>query len=152
MKSLKYKDIKTLREDLLTENEICPLCECIILDPVLDHDHVEGHVRGVLCRRCNSLEGILLSRFKRAGLMNIISFSKFVQNLSDYINAEPLPYMHPKGNKPKKLMKSSYNELKKAYKGEAKFPPYPKSKKMTKKLERLFAEYNIEPKFYNKRR
>lgn len=43
------------------------------------------------------------------------------------------------------VSKKNYNKLKKAYTGKAKFPDYPSSKKLTKPLEKLFKEYEIEP-------
>ena len=47
-----------------------------------------------------------------------------------------------------KLKKSSYNKLKKLYSGKAKFPEFPKSGKLSKKLEELFSKYNLVPDFY----
>ena len=32
----------------------------------LDHDHTEGHVRGVLCRNCNGIEGKIHNLARRA--------------------------------------------------------------------------------------
>ena len=43
------------------------------------------------------------------------------------------------------VSKKNYNKLKKVYTGKAKFPDYPNSKKLTKPLEKLFKEYEIEP-------
>ncbi len=44
-----------------------------------------------------------------------------------------------------KLSKRSYNKLKKLYSGKAKFPDFQSSGKLTKPLEKLFKEYDIEP-------
>lgn len=47
-------------EALLTEQaHVCAICGCDLttLDPFavcVDHDHVTGKVRGVLCRHCNT--------------------------------------------------------------------------------------------------
>lgn len=81
-----------------------------------------------------------------------------LRSVADYLERAQLPYIHP-SEAPKKqiLTKTSYNKLKKAYTGKAKFPVYRTIKKgktiknvqgLTKPLEKLFIEYGIEPTFY----
>ena len=151
IKILKQKDLLELRKELYEEhNGICPLCnrEIDFKDTVIDHNHTSKLVRGMICRNCNVIEGKLRNAFIRYGLKDI-DYQQWVYNLSEYLKDE-MPMIHPREVKEKKLKKSSYNELKKQYKGKAKFPEYPKSKKLTKALERLFTEYNIEPEFYKR--
>ncbi len=155
---LKSKDIPGLREKILWDYQdgICPICEKAVKDPCLDHHHVKriggtGLIRGVLCRTCNS--------FIAKAENNCVRFNISRQELpdilratADYLEAEQYPYLHPsEAPKPKKLMKSSYNKLKKAYKGlpvRSPFPNFPKSGKLIKPLENLYKFYDIEPEFY----
>lgn len=72
-----------------------------------------------------------------------------LRSCADYLERKHLPYIHPSEKpKAKKLKKSSYNKLLKAYDGKAKFPDYPTSGKLTIKLEKLFADYSMNPEFY----
>lgn len=63
---LKQREIKEYRDSVLKQDNQCPICNQGMVDPVLDHCHVTGHVRRVVCRECNALEGKLhnfMSRF-----------------------------------------------------------------------------------------
>jgi len=152
---LEHKDIKALRLEILEEQDgICPLCgtPIDIEDAVLDHDHSTTLIRGVLHSCCNSIEGNLKHKFKRGGGEKYTDFLSYIKNLCVYLEKEQYPLIHPI-EKPKepKLMKSSYNELirtLKKNKYKYKIPPYPKSKKITKPLLRLYEQFNITPKFY----
>lgn len=65
---MKYKDIKTLREQLYEEqNGICALCstKMDINDTALDHCHKTGFIRAVLHRQCNRYLGRLENNRKR---------------------------------------------------------------------------------------
>jgi hypothetical protein len=160
-KPLKHKDIKSLREKLWKENNYCcPICERPLEpdDLALDHDHDTTLIRNTICKLCNSYEGIAKSKWKRSGLMNHISFDKLLENLSLYLQQEQLPYIHP-SHTPKnpKLMKSSYNTLKrtienanKYLKKAIKIPVYPKSKRLTKRLKELYKQFGLEPRYYTK--
>jgi len=71
MKSkLQQKDVQGYRlQQLRKQNNLCPLCGHHISpdQAVLDHDHETGHVRKVLHRQCNSIEGRVLNWLKRSG-------------------------------------------------------------------------------------
>lgn len=69
---LKQKDIKVWRDKLLKEQGgICPLCKKPVHDdPVLDHCHDTGKIRGVLHRQCNHAEGRIKDWIKRTGKDN----------------------------------------------------------------------------------
>jgi len=71
---LKHAEIKTARDLLLDDqNGICPLCEKKFgpkgKQPALDHDHITGSIRDVLCLWCNGREGKIfnLARSARKG-------------------------------------------------------------------------------------
>lgn len=170
---MKQKDIKPLKEKLWLRNyKKCPvLGKEIPLDKmVLDHahkrndeeySHDKGVIREALDFRVNAVLGKLENALKRTGLSNEPDFDivEFLHNSADYfqngayvetIDNTDTYFVHPNEvHKIPKLMKSSYNKLKKLYTGKAKFPEYPKSGKMTKALEKLFTQYNLEPGFYS---
>jgi predicted restriction endonuclease len=68
---LKTTGVAPLRRSLLeTQGYKCAICglDCSEEQAVLDHDHVQGHVRGVLHRGCNAAEGKILKSLKRYGI------------------------------------------------------------------------------------
>jgi hypothetical protein len=156
IKQLKTSDIKDLRDSLLRDqNFICPICGQEILDPVLDHSHTKrihgnGQVRGVIHRMCNVFLAKAENNCVRYGIGQA-NLPHVLRSIADYLEKPPLPFLHP-SEKPKesKLTKLSYNRLKKFYEGNAKFPEYPKSGKLTVKLKQLFDQYRIKPEFYAK--
>jgi hypothetical protein len=169
MKQLKSKEIKEIRDMLAKKtNYICPISHLDISngDACLDHAHqasehplsetVEGQVRGTIHKYANSLEGQMRSKFRRSGLASVISFEEFLLNLYNYLMEFREPMIHPmSAPKSQKLMKSSYNHLvreinecNKYLQKPIKVPPYPKSKRLTKKLKELYDKMGIDPKFY----
>ena len=165
LKALTQSELTGKRLELYNKQKgICLCCkkEIPFEKSVLDHQHKllkddvigengVGLIRGVLCSQCNVWEGKIFNSFRRYGLHKFnIPLPDLLRNLSDYLEQENLPFIHPKElPKPKKLSKKNYNKLKKAYKDAGikknQFPEYPKSKKLTKKLSLLFKEFNIEP-------
>jgi len=166
---MKQKDIKILKEKLwLLNDKKCPvLGKKIPLEKmVLDHAHKrkdedyaanKGVIREALDFRINAILGKLENSIKRVGLDKDPDFDlpTMLRNAADYFEKGPYKdengymYIHPKEVKQEpKFKKSSYNKLKKVYDGKAKFPDYPKSQKLTKKLKELFKKYNIEVEFY----
>jgi len=147
---LERKDLKDFRKKLLEDNDFtCPICKKFI-EPgkeVLDHCHQSGCIRNTICRSCNIFLGKIENNCRRFNI-SLEELPQVLRNMADYIDADQWPILHP-NEKPKFILKkSSYNKLKKVYDGRAKFPDYPKSGKLTKKLERLFIEYDIDPEFY----
>lgn len=162
---LNHRTLKELREKLIDEcNEICPILGKQIPRSkfVLDHQHKTskeevgsnggaGLCRGVIDFRCNAIEGKITNNFKRLGLNKEIELPRLLRNLADYLERPNLPYIHPT-EKPKqpKLMKSSYNNLVKklqAINYDKPVPSYPKSQKMSKKLQKLYDLVELEPTF-----
>ena len=94
---LKYKDIKPLRDKMLTEQDHrCALCEDTI-DPreaVLDHDHKTGRIRRVLHRGCNALEGKIVNNMARNRL-TMERLNTFAQNLVTYMDHNYEDIVHP---------------------------------------------------------
>jgi len=158
-KQLSQKDVKPLREELLKKNQyICPICTEPLTpeDAALDHNHDTGLVRNTICKMCNSIEGIWKQKWKRSGLMDKISYEELLENMCNYLKATPQPYLHPSHKpKPRKLQKRSYQELVRVIEKEnkilsrkIKIPPYPKSKRLTKRLKQLFEDFGVEPRYY----
>ena len=154
MQCLKQSDIKPIRKQILEEqNGVCLICGKEPKIACLDHSHKKrihgsGLVRGVLCSSCNIFIAKSENNCMRYGFSQK-ELPDILRKMAKYLEKDHYPYIHPSEvEKPKKLKKRSYNVLKKAYRGRAKFPPYPKSGNLIKKLAILFDEYNITPQFY----
>jgi hypothetical protein len=161
-RQLKSTDVPKLRNFLLKKHHgLCQICDKVIGEgeAVLDHHHKKkvggtGLVRGVLCRTCNVFLAKSENNCKRYKIQPH-DLPRVLRNMADFLERKQLPYIHP-SEAPKKqiLKKSSYNKLRKAYKGRAKFPTYRTNKKdkpvqgLTKQLDKLFKEYGISPEFY----
>ena len=154
IKQLKGSEVPALRAKLLEEQSgTCPICCNDVDAPCLDHEHTKkikgsGQVRGVICRMCNVFLGKIENNCTRYKI-SLFELPRTLRNIADYVEKPHHPYMHPsEAPKIPRLKKTSYNKLKKAYSGRAKFPEYPKQKKLTKGLKALFEKYEIEPEFY----
>jgi hypothetical protein len=169
LKQLMTKDVQRIRDEILSEQGgLCKLCEDEISEKTgvsLDHQHRTktsvigenggGLVRGVLCRRCNVMEGKIWNASKRFGIHD--NLSDWLRTLADYLDADNYHYIHPT-EKPKeqKVSKRNYNKLAKLYKEEEfipkrknqkkkPMPEFPKSGKLTKALGELFKRFDINP-------
>ncbi len=162
MKQLKQSEVKELREELLKRNDNkCPLCENDLPKEkaALDHCHQTGRVRNTICKNCNSLEGMMRSKWIRSGVAQQVTFERFLLNLSNYLLADHPAILHPThAPKPRKLMKSSYNKLVREIKNcnrfmqkPEKIVPYSKSGRLTKRLGELFLKYGIKPEYYGRK-
>jgi len=168
MKQLKQKDVKPLREELTKkEGGFCPVSGLDITDgsACLDHSHedskfsetIEGQIRGVLHKFANSLEGSWRSKYRRSGLSGYITFEELLLNMYTYLMESRELYLHPShAQKPRKLMKQSYNKLTKEVKHAngylkkpIKIPDYPKSRRLTKRLKELYEQFGIYPEYYS---
>ena len=145
---LKSSQLKALREELYKEQgNICLILKEHTENQVLDHCHTKGTCRGVIDREINVFLGKIENNCKRYKVQPE-DLPRILRNIADYLEKDHLPLIHPtEAPKIPKLKKASYNKLKKEYKGKAKFPEYPKTGKITKVLEKLFAEYMITPEF-----
>jgi len=169
MHQMSQKEIKDLRELLLKRNKgRCPILDIPLhpTDACLDHAHessecsetAEGQIRGTIHKFANSLEGQMRSKYRRSGIAKYISFEDFLFNLYTYLMESRELYLHPSHKpRPRKLMKQSFNKLKREitkwnqYAAKPiKMPEYPKSKRLTKKLKELYEKFAIYPEFYSK--
>lgn len=95
---LSQSQISKYRDELLrAQNDLCPICgELINGDAVLDHDHRTGHVRGVLHRSCNGLEGKITNWVKSFG--KTLDVSSLLSSLLEYqlrdSSSNPLHPLH----------------------------------------------------------
>ena len=155
---LKHKDLKEYRNRILKtdQNGLCAICNKIPKRPVLDHHHKKkikgtGLVRGVIDSNMNVFLAKIENNAMRYGISND-DLPDILRSIANYMEKEQYPLIHPtEAPKEKKLKKSSYNKLLKVYKeseSKLKFPSYPKSKRLTKPLEKFFNRYNILPEYY----
>lgn len=163
LKELKSKDIKSLKQILLEKQGYrCAICgkEITLENSVLDHQHKnkkadlngvngDGLIRGVLCQEDNLSEGKIWNstkRFQRA--VTAQDRIEWLRNLISYYEKEPYPYIHPtEVEKAKTLSKKNFNTLNKLYITKYNKKPlvFPKSKKMTKGLQKFYLEFNVSP-------
>jgi len=74
---LKTTQVKKIRLELLEAQEFkCGICghPCTEDQAVLDHDHKAGHVRAVLHRTCNAVEGKVVNAMRRYGITDPYAF------------------------------------------------------------------------------
>lgn len=93
---LKASEISGVRNTILLEqNNLCALClqPCDSTQAVLDHDHKTGHIRGVLHRGCNAMEGIITNNMAR----NLVTIERLAQIFTQWqaYHAEQYPMLHP---------------------------------------------------------
>ena len=166
---MKQSDIRILKEKIwLENNKKCPVLnkEIPLEKMALDHAHKtkseeytenKGVIRTSLDFRANAILGKVENAIKRTGLNKDPDFNivDFLRNAADYFekgaykDENGFCYIHPNEvKKDPKMSKSNYNKLKKEYiksDKKAKFPEFPSSGKLSKPLEKLFNEFNINP-------
>lgn len=79
---LRQKDLQEFRQKRLAESPNCPLCSEAVSDPVCDHNHATGFIRGVICRSCNSLLGRIENGQRRFKVKNL---GAFLSNSYNYL-------------------------------------------------------------------
>lgn len=148
---LKANQVKFVRDGLLEKQSgVCPICARSVKLPVLDHFHTKRHngdgkIRGVLCNTCNRMIGVIENNAIKNGI-NFSDLPAFLRRCADYASKDHYPLIHPSEvERNPKVSKRNYNQLKKVYDKKAKFPEYPASAKLTKRLAELFDEYSISP-------
>lgn len=122
MKRLKQSAVPRVRLHLSKQQgHKCPLCKGSISpsakkDGVLDHDHTAGHIRDVLCRNCNGIEGKIFNLVRRAkGSMTPL---EYLERLGTYwlrhVTSQHGGWLHPtfKTEVEKKQLKAKRQRLK----------------------------------------
>ena len=106
-----------------------------------------GLIRGVLCRACNVSEGKIWNLLRRyEGLEHSADKALWLSKLIAYYEQGTTDILHPSERVKRVLSKRNYNTLKRLRdKQGLKTPEYPKSKRLTKSLAKLFNEHQIEP-------
>lgn len=126
MRRLTAAQVKLARAKFAAEQgNRCALCQGQLgtkapLDPVLDHDHATGAVRGVLHRGCNSLLGKVENNAPRYGVRNVRAFCS---GLSGYLTKHMVNvtgYIHPtfKTEEEKRLLRNKRARIARAKKKE----------------------------------
>jgi len=165
---LKQNQLPVIRKkQWLKQNKKCAILKKIIKfeDSVMDHKHRlkkqkigikgRGLLRGVLHNQINSLEGIIIHKYKRQGVHKLMSLPDFLRNMASYIEDPPMKqrYIHPKEKEPpKRLGKRDYNRIKKYYfiifpKRRKALPPFKKKMKLTNKWKDLLERANLKHKY-----
>ena len=96
MHRAKPKDIKTLREQYLSEQlGYCAICGEQIepAEAVLDHCHKTGQLRGVLHRGCNAYIGHLENNMAR-NRITPERLAMILRNFESYVQTQK-PILHP---------------------------------------------------------
>lgn len=81
---LKQSQVAAVRAQIVEQQgNRCAICKGKFTakqprDPVLDHNHHTGAVRGVPCRACNSLLGPIENNAARFGVLDIAAFASGV--------------------------------------------------------------------------
>ena len=130
---LKQKDLPSIRMQIqVAQGNKCPLCYANFGDgklqgrkivpkytPVLDHNHDNGALRGVLCNNCNGMEGKIKNRVNRA--KRELTQIQWLENLLSYWRLHEkaqTPYIHPthKSDDEKRLARNKKARLARARK------------------------------------
>jgi hypothetical protein len=155
---LQNKDIPRIRQMLSDKQDnICPVCNSIMENPVLDHDHSRynggtGLCRGVLCRKCNVYLGIV-ERFRIKSGLKEFNLIDLLEGIIEYLKQPQTNYIHPseqKIKKKKKLGKRQYmdttNDFFKEYDKKFRFKDYNETVDNIRKTTKYnyFTEYIVE--------
>ncbi len=132
MRRLRTKEIPTFKKRALKEQkDKCPLCgrKMDSMDKyniILDHDHETGKVRGVLCRKCNGVEGLIKKWAVECS--SIGTYKEWIVRLGEYLNTDNYTYLHPTHKTKQEAKQANYKKSKSAYR---------KSKKMNKNKKEI---------------
>lgn len=135
LKYIKRRDLRDFRKKQYDiQGGVCPILKKRITfeDSCVDHFHSKkgdiigengiGEIRGVLSKKTNSFEGLVLKAYKRMGLMNEIELPYLLENLAQYLRYPPLygvGLIHPNEKPREKKVKLGirrYNRIKRHWK------------------------------------
>lgn len=115
---------KILKDELLNQTTLCPLCNSPLDKPVLDHQHalksevpgVNGAclIRGLLCNNCNAFLGKIENNSRR---FTIKDLPAFLRSAAKYLEADNMPFIHSSETwrLREPLSKSEYNTMIRKY-------------------------------------
>lgn len=90
---LKASQVPAVRAAILTQRQggKCGVCGTglTVREACLDHDHTTGHIRGVLCRNCNGIEG---------KIKNLVTRGRRGMKHADYLGRVILYWLHHEKN------------------------------------------------------
>lgn len=92
---LKNAELKRYR--LENTPESCPILGHADIDPVVDHDHKTGMIRGVVSRQGNSLIGKIENFFKTRCVCATDDLPQVLRNAANYLEQDCLRLLHPVG-------------------------------------------------------
>jgi hypothetical protein len=96
-KYLKHSDLQAFRKECTPPH--CPILGTPDFDPVVDHDHKSGMVRGVISRTGNTLLGKAENHFNRMCVQAVVDLPTALRNMADYLEQKDTGVLHPKGLK-----------------------------------------------------
>ena len=80
--------------------DVCPILGCPMIDPVVDHCHRTGLIRGVISREANSLVGRVENYFYRyCESKCTCPPEQAVRNVAEYLQSYWTDILHPVGAK-----------------------------------------------------
>ncbi len=108
--AIKRTQMKEIRLELLEkQNWKCLICKCELKEDKnshTDHQHFgDKLIRGILCRRCNTLEGKLWNNYNRMTKREQKSWEdyySFLLGLVKYYKKKPTRYVFPEVKKKRK--------------------------------------------------
>jgi len=80
---------------------------------ILDHDHETGKLRGVLCRKCNGVEGLIKKWAIECS--SIGTYKDWIVRLGEYLNTDAYSYLHHTHKTKKEKKQATYKKSKDAY-------------------------------------
>jgi hypothetical protein len=96
MAYIRQKDLAQYRED--NRPEVCPIAGTSDFDPVVDHCHKSGFIRGVICREMNALLGRIENQYWRlSNGARKKSLPQMLRAMADYLENQPAKDVHPVG-------------------------------------------------------
>lgn len=100
MRRLTAREVPVVKAAIIKQQGgVCPLCNrgLTVETGCMDHDHVTGACRGVLCRGCNGSEGKIKNAFARYGGGMRTDLVEFLRQLATYLEryrTSPRPFVY----------------------------------------------------------